>query len=73
MKSSPPILNKHKKDRTDELLSCMLTDTFRAHIKKTIEKDTWGKGKPMYYMNEDKQLIEHWKDGRIITIKQIEQ
>lgn len=44
---------------------------FQEGITSQIEKDTWGKGLPMYYMNENRQLVEHWADGTIIIKKQL--
>lgn len=40
-------------------------------IREAIEAQTWGKGKPMYYMN-NRQIIEEWSDGRKILIDDIE-
>jgi hypothetical protein len=43
----------------------------RAIIRKGIEDDTWGKGRPMIYMNKERQIVEHWKDGTINVIEQL--
>jgi hypothetical protein len=39
---------------------------FKKGFKKLVEKDTWDKGLPKYYMDKDGWLVEHWKDGTII-------
>ena len=44
---------------------------FKDNIAKAIEADTWGKGRPMIYMDEEGWLVEHWEDGRIIRKKKI--
>lgn len=46
------------------------SEEFQEGIRKSIEADTWGKGRPMYYMNEQRQIVEHWEDGKIIIIKE---
>ena len=43
----------------------------KTKIGKRIEEDTWGKGRPMIYMDEEGWLVEHWADGRIIRKKEI--
>lgn len=48
------------------------SDKFAEDFKKQVEKDTWGKGLPKIYMNEKGDIVEHWKDGRIIIIKKSE-
>lgn len=44
---------------------------FKDRIRKRIEEDTWGKGQPMYYMDQTGWLVEHWKDGTIKYIKDL--
>lgn len=44
---------------------------FQAGFRASIEADTWEKGKPMYY-RRDNNIIEEWKDGRIVIIDDIE-
>lgn len=44
---------------------------FKDNIAKAIEADTWGKGRPMIYMDEEGWLVEHWADGRIIRKKKL--
>lgn len=40
-------------------------------MSEIINKDTWDKGLPKYYMDKEGWLVEHWKDGRIIKIKKL--
>lgn len=42
---------------------------FKADMQKRIEEDTWGKDLPKIYLNENKQLVKHWKDRAIEIIK----
>jgi hypothetical protein len=35
-----------------------------------IKKDTWKKGRPMIYMNDKGQIIEHWECGKIVILKE---
>lgn len=44
---------------------------FASDWRERIEADTWDKGKPMYYLR-DRQIVEEWKDGRMIIIDDIE-
>lgn len=46
------------------------SDEFKNSIKERIKKDTWGKGKPMVYMNKKGQIIEHWECGKIVILKE---
>ena len=48
------------------------SEDFKTKIRKRIEDDTWGKGKPMIYMDEEGWLVEHWEDGRIIRKKKLQ-
>ena len=40
------------------------------HLK--VEEDTWGKGKPMIYLDDNGNIIEYFKDGTIKIIKEDE-
>ena len=54
----------------DYIESYMFTSKgFAEDMGKQIKKDTWGKGRPMIYMNEKKEIVEHWKDGIISILK----
>jgi hypothetical protein len=57
---------------TDEEESALLwSDEFREGLGKSIEEATWGKGLPKVYMNSKRQIVRHWKDGRIEVVKQL--
>lgn len=45
------------------------SEKFKEDFTKQVEADTWGKGLPKIYMNEKKQIVEHWQDGTINIIK----
>ena len=47
------------------------SEKFRADFRKAVEADTWEKGLPMYYMDEEGWLVEHWKDGRVVRKKRL--
>lgn len=55
----------------DEIADYINSPEGRAAIAKGIEEDTWGKGRPKVYMNDKRQVVEHWKDGTINIIKQL--
>ena len=45
------------------------SDEFKEKIEKSIQRETWEKDLPMVYMDENKNIVEHWKDGTINIIK----
>lgn len=45
---------------------------FKEDFRRQVEKDTWGNGLPMVYMNDDGWMVHHWSDGRIDMIKKLE-
>lgn len=47
------------------------SEEFLKKFDEIVNKDTWDKDLPKYYMNEEGWLVEHWKDGTINKIKQI--
>jgi hypothetical protein len=56
---------------TDDIVKALQSEEFKQSLRNQIEFDTWGQGKPMYYMDSDGWLVEHHKDGTINKIKQI--
>ncbi len=58
-------------DEEDKIVAFINSPEGRAIIAKGIEDDTWGRGRPMVYMNDQRQIVEHWKDGTINIIKQL--
>ena len=59
-------------DELDDLESKYFgSQEFRDGLIKKINDDTWGKGRPKYYMDQEGWLVEHWKDGTINKIKEL--
>lgn len=58
---------------TDEEESAFFkSDEFKEAIKRAIEADTWDKGFPKIYLDDDDWIVEHWKDGTIVKLKKLE-
>jgi hypothetical protein len=57
-------------DKEEEKLANYLrSEQFRESFKKRVEEQTWGKGMPMVYLDEDGWIVKHWKDGTIEKLK----
>jgi hypothetical protein len=57
-------------DKEEKRLSDIIrSEQFRESFKKRVEEQTWDKGKPMVYLDDDGWVVKHWKDG---TIKKIQ-
>ena len=48
------------------------SNKFKEDFRKKVEEDTWEKGKPMIYLDDNGNIVEHWKDGTIKIIKEDE-
>lgn len=48
------------------------SDKFKENFRKKVEENTWEKGKPMIYLDDNGNIVEHWKDGTINIIKENE-
>lgn len=46
------------------------SDKFKEDFRKKVEEDTWEKGKPMIYLDDNGNIVEHFKDGTINIIKE---
>lgn len=46
------------------------SNKFKEDFRKKVEEDTWEKGKPMIYLDDNGNIVEHWKDGTIKIIKE---
>jgi hypothetical protein len=57
-------------EKVDEILAT-LKNEMSDNFKKTIEEDTWGKGNPMFYVDDEGWLIEHHQDGTKNKIKKM--
>jgi hypothetical protein len=42
---------------------------FQDLFKKRVENNTWGNDLPMVYLNENDEIVNHWKNGKIEVIK----
>jgi len=45
------------------------SNKFKEDFRKKVEEDTWEKGKPMIYIDDSGNIVEHWKDGTIKIVK----
>ena len=45
------------------------SEEFKEAMRKRIEADTWEKGLPKIYMDKNRNIVEHWKDGTINLLK----
>ena len=59
-----------KKNREDKEKEYFVSNKFKEGVQQQVIADTWGKGLPMVYMNEDKKIVKHWADGRIEVVKE---
>jgi hypothetical protein len=46
------------------------SDKFREDFRKKVEEDTWEKGLPKIYIDDNGNIVEHFKDGTINIIKE---
>jgi hypothetical protein len=58
-------------EELDNFIEYLKSNQFAENFRKQVEKNTWEQGLPMYYM-EGNWIIEHWKDGRKIKIKELD-
>ena len=57
-------------DKEEKRLSDIIrSEQFRESFKKRVEEQTWGKYKPMVYLDDDGWIVKHWKDGTIEKLK----
>lgn len=56
---------------SDKLHKYLKSDQFKQDMTDQINKNTWehptpdGRGIPKIYMDDNGDIIEHWKDGTI--------
>ena len=48
------------------------SEDFNIKVQESINRDTWDKGLPKYYKDKEGRIVEHFKDGKINIIKQID-
>lgn len=46
------------------------SEEFKKISREKIEKETWDRGLPRYYMDDNGNIVEHWKDGTVKIIKE---
>ncbi|MBK7362744.1 MAG: hypothetical protein IPJ01_10650 [Micavibrio sp.] len=46
-----------------------LSKEFKDNCSEQVKKDTWDKGLPMIYMDDEGRIVEHWENGKIKIIK----
>jgi hypothetical protein len=51
-----------EKDKIQEYLR---SKQFSIDFAAAVKRDTWGQGLPMIYMDDNKNIVEHWEDGTI--------
>jgi hypothetical protein len=57
-------------DKAEEKLSKVLrSEQFKESFRKQVEEQTWGKGLPMVYRDDNGWVVKHWKDGTIEKIQ----
>lgn len=53
----------------EDQLEYFKSKQFQEDIRKQVEKETWDNGLPMIYLNEEGDIVRHYKDGRIEKVK----
>ena len=52
----------------DKIYDILRSEQFKESFRKAVEEKTWGKDRPMVYLEDDGWIIKHWKDGTIEKI-----
>ena len=53
----------------DKISKALRSKKFKESFRKRVEEETWGKDKPMVYLDDDGWIVKHWKDGTIEKLK----
>lgn len=48
------------------------SEKFQEDFRKKVEQDTWEKGLPMVYIDDDRNIVKHWKNGTIEIVGKAE-
>jgi len=57
-------------DKEEKRLSDIIrSEQFKESFRKRVEEETWGKDKPMVYLDDNGWIVKHWKDGTIEKLK----
>ena len=62
-------MTEEEEDRLE--LEYFKSEKFKKDFRKQVEEGTWEKGRPMIYMDKNKNIVEHFKDGKINIINQV--
>jgi hypothetical protein len=54
----------------DKIGEYLKSDEFKRKFREQVEKDTWGNNLPMIYLDENGNIVRHYKDGTIEIIKE---
>lgn len=49
-----------------------ISEKFKEGLQQQVIADTWGKGFPMVYLDEKRNIVKHWADGRIEIVEEKE-
>lgn len=49
------------------------SEQFKEDFRKQVEKDTWDNGLPMVYLNEQGDIVKHYKDGTVEKINNMKE
>jgi hypothetical protein len=49
-----------------------ISEKFKEGLQQQVIADTWGKGFPMVYLDENRNIVKHWADGRIEIVEEKE-
>ena len=53
----------------DKISKALMSEQFKESFRKRVEEETWDKGMPMVYLDDDGWVVKHWKDGTIEKIQ----
>lgn len=65
----PSKLSKKEMNESNYLMNFFRSDEFKKSYRKSVEKATWGEGKPMVYMRDNGDIVKHFKSGAFRIIK----
>jgi hypothetical protein len=57
--------------KDDDILEVLQSGSFKEEFLKIVHADTWDKGLPKFYMDENGWLVEHWQNGTINKLKNL--
>lgn len=63
------IEDENEEAEHQRLMNYLTSDEFQKNIRPTIKTDAWHDDLLMMYKDQDGNIVEYWKDGRIEKIK----